>query len=297
MYTKFKHEILDSGIDIIIVLIIIMFIGQTYINLAGMLMLYIVVRSLFVKALTIVLSISFFLFLSILVFAKTAEFSSEAYIALFISFIVITLILVIIQLVKSLVHAFTDKNEEPLKSKKKLLNLLFKLINWLEHLFYVFRVVVGIFYPILITIVIILSFAALNSAINGYYDGEGLEKGIYESYSQERLEIINDTTSLSVEDYLLELNEKGYIYFSAVTYFTIGYGDYVPKGSIIKNVAMIEMIIAHFMNLSVFAIYSNLIYKLIIKGSTRKKETSDKVDRTPEALILVKDEKCNGYEI
>ncbi len=69
--------------------------------------------------------------------------------------------------------------------------------------------------------------------------------------------------------YIKELNKKGYIFFSSSTFFTIGYGDIVPRGEYLRTIIIIEMIISHFLSISIFALFSVLFYDFI-KGKKIK---------------------------
>ena len=93
-------------------------------------------------------------------------------------------------------------------------------------------------------VIVIICFTAVYESLNLYYYNEGLiEEGLLLATSPEVL-----------------ASEYDLLYFSFVTYFTIGYGDIIPSGTLVKFVAEAEMLIGSLINTVVAPTLIGLIF-------------------------------------
>lgn len=66
-----------------------------------------------------------------------------------------------------------------------------------------------------------------------------------------------------------KVSEWDALYFSSVTFFTIGYGDVVPKGNLLKLFVQLEMIVGHLINVFYAATLLNFLISNLATGQTQ----------------------------
>ena len=150
--------------------------------------------------------------------------------------------------------------------------------SFIKRLYYGFRnlhhsvtIILASIYPVILTIVIIITFSGVYNSANVFYetmDGEGA--GLIYSSTGELLDSISLQGRMVTASELKGLLNYDYIYFSTITYFTIGYGDIVPVGLNMKTIVMFEMLIAHILNISIFALFGTLFYEFIKHGNRNR---------------------------
>ncbi len=259
-------RLLGVGIDIILAIVLITF-CRTDIMLTGFLLLYSIVRAFFVGNILVIAVVNGIILYSILTNSIMHTIQNEQQIMTHTSITVVLLVLAAVQVFVILfrVFALEDKQSEIVFSSKHAWGrwLLFKL----DALHRVVGVVLATLYPVILTLAVVIAFSGLYSSANAYYMHEGSESvlGLVYADSQELLPPIRIGGPVMAGDELRALEQNDFLYFSTVTYFTIGYGDIVPEGSVIKTMIILESIIAHILNISIFALFGTLFYEFIKK--------------------------------
>lgn len=121
---------------------------------------------------------------------------------------------------------------------------------------------------IFITLLIISIFSFIYLSISNverrtrdtYYDYPNFEFSVkrrivtpYENYIEVPMENYEIYQSNNVNCYSYNFSFLDSLYFSSATYFTVGFGDYQPKGSL-RIISMIEMIISYLMTVLIFGV-------------------------------------------
>ncbi|MGF7057230.1 potassium channel family protein [Brassicibacter mesophilus] len=82
-------------------------------------------------------------------------------------------------------------------------------------------------------------------------------------------ETINEL-NLQYKNYLTDISDSNY--FSTITYFTIGYGNIVPKGGYLKKIVQSEIYISHLFTVLIIPILLSFIQNQLTNNSEHRKE-------------------------
>lgn len=169
--------------------------------------------------------------------------------------LVLTCILIIYLLIMSLQVTMSIRESQETQlceytDDSIIIKYLIRFDNFINSIYLKLKVITPIILAILIITLTLLSYASIYKNINKVFvDDDSI--GI---------------TQINKE----ELDEYDYFYFSSVTYFTIGYGDIIPVGSIVKTTTITEMIIAFIINIS----FVPIIITVLLTKDNRNNETS-----------------------
>jgi len=197
------------------------------------------------------------------------------------SFISLFIVLILSQAFTILIKAFSNKLEVPPIFKRWQLRFLSRFIFLFDIVYYIASIILAVVYPIIVSMMIITIFAGSYNSINNYHELRSEEDGIYYSATDMRLKSKADESDIVGLSNLEFLIENDYAYFSTTTFFTIGYGDITPRGSIAKSMTMLQMIISNITGISIFALYGTLFYnyigdKKVIRNTERYMNDSDR---------------------
>lgn len=95
----------------------------------------------------------------------------------------------------------------------------------------------------LTTFIVITSFTLIYEHYNSYAFYNNLDEGIY--YSQQTNGLVLPENKIRFNNIAIKFDP---LYFSSVTYFTVGYGDIYPKGEKLKFIVQTEMMFSHLIN-------------------------------------------------
>lgn len=236
MKNKILRELWNYGVDMIVIIGIFIFLLRmvnTHAFLSPILLtllLYLLIRSVFVKyiGLTIIMNLFMILFLvsgPLLIKIENADAIYKNFGILF-GLVVFTTIQVFVIIYR----AFNYKLEKSIEGNRwyhKLLNRMFFIIDYTS---FIFNIIIALIYPMILSIAIIIMFSGLYNSVNYYYSISGKDLGVYNVETEKTLQVVENSSGDMFFSDIVRLNEEGYIYFSAVTFFTIGYGDYLPHG-------------------------------------------------------------------
>lgn len=272
----FKSNILknffDYGLDISLIFIVVIlfsalnrFFEMTTINfILALGIIYSIVRSIFIKHVLIMMIMNILVFF--LVFGAISNVHFEAISGIYKSLIVLfsMVIFMALQVFSIIYRAFTYKPEEVKETKTKIGKYIEIIFRFFDFIIFKIQIVIGIMYPIILTIIIILIFSSFYNSAHDFYSTSIEENlGIINPNTGERL--VGTNLSDGIYSYVFDLFENRWIYFSTITYFTIGYGDLVPKGTAIEAIVILETLVSNLLNISFFAIYSSLLYEKVVK--------------------------------
>lgn len=262
---KLKDEVFDIGFDTILAFISLGIIGSNKATIFGLIMLYIVLRSFFIKNPLFIVLINIFVIYGILLVSSTSIKANHIF--TYIIVLIVLLLITIIQISRILLLSLSRETVKQEQSTNKIKNTVLKVIYLFEKSFNSMKFLMALICIAILIGTFILTFASMYNTINGIYVTKNESAGYYNvvgnSDNITRLSYIENFNPIEIFDYIKKLHEEGYIYFSSVTYFTIGYGDFIPKGDIARLITIIQMVIAQILNLTVFALFTSLFSSYI----------------------------------
>jgi hypothetical protein len=257
-------NLFDLGLDI---LLIIYFLPKLNLNIyiVIFLLLYCVLRTFVVNHIMIVIFINAIIIYAILSGSISTTISKETDIITIMIMTILLMIIVITQIFTIIFKSFRIKIEKPPRCKKTFFKILAKICFAFDSVYYITNVLVAIIYPVILSVTIIITFSGIYNSLNNYYNSSEYKgtDGLYYTLDNTRLKSVEYNNKTIGFNEIAKLNKNNYLYFSATTYFTIGYGDIVPKGLYLRTVTIIQMLIAHILNISIFALFSALFYDFI----------------------------------
>lgn len=264
---------IEYGLDVFMVSFIINFLS-TDSNGFYFVFTYMFFRSFYIKSILITMYTNFFLLLLAGVFSTFTPILNENQIYILLLFSMVALVMGIM-ISFNCIYKLLSRNMLSSTLEIDPKSFFKKIIDCVEN---IIRGVFAIIYPCIIIFMVIMCFAGIYNSANYYYDINEFEGniGITEVSSNQRLTGLKlEEKSVSNWFQLKELIGSGYMYFSSVTFFTIGYGDLIPKGSLIRNITNIEMIIAHILTITYFALYSSRFYEFLKKMNNDLKTSTN----------------------
>lgn len=265
------RKVFGFGIDILTAIMIMIFLRPGLTG-AGLLLLYSVVRAFFVRNILTIAVVNGIIIYSIITNSIRHRIMQESEILFHAGITGVLLALAAVQVFVILFRVFSIEDCDPGETAHRQKNWRQRIVHTLESLHQMIGVVLATIYPVLLTIVIIVSFAGLYSTSNAYYMEQSNEKatGLVYSDTEELLRPVNMGGPMISGIDIKGLVQNDFVYFSTVTYFTVGYGDIVPKGTAIKNLIIMESLMAHILNISIFALFGTLFYEFV-KNKNQKK--------------------------
>ncbi|WP_202707222.1 ion channel [Sporosalibacterium faouarense] len=253
----------EEGLDMMIIILLIPLLSKISSLIFGVLLVYCIIRSCFVKNIVPALMINILILLTALITSINSNIHGENEVVFLIVTTTVLLIIATIQIFVILIRIFNfGKKVEHVNQYIGWKGSVIKILSVFKDMLYTLRIIIGIIYPILLTCIILLSFAGMYNGINYFYKDSKHEIGLY-SNNGIRIETTNIDGLSNIGGNLRRLNRNGYLYFSATTHFTIGYGDISPKGELFRFVTIIHMILSHMLNISLFAVFGALFYDFI----------------------------------
>lgn len=255
-------ELFNYGIDVIIVFSFLNFFEEQFF-FPVIIIIYCLVRFYFIKHVAVSIFLNLIFIYSLISISLTQRVGTEEQIILLSVIYVAAIAIVSSQVFVIILRSFSTNLVKPPNSNKPIIQILLKTTFIFDSFYYVISVILAFVYPILLTLTIVLSFSGLYANINTYYNIEKNDSGLIYSLDQSKLDSIKLDSNLVTFKDMSEIIKKDYFYFSSITYFTIGYGDITPIGHYLKTLISIEMMVAHILNISFFALFGTIFYDFI----------------------------------
>jgi hypothetical protein len=274
---KLIFNLFDFGFDILLVIIFLAkFKANIYFSMVFLV--YCILRTFLVKHIYIVIFINLLVIFTIFSGSISTMISKETDIITIMIVIILLLIIVITQIFTIIFKAFKFKIEKPPFCQKKFLRILGKICFAFDSIYYVTNILIAFIYPIILSVTVIIAFSGIYNSLNHYYNSSEYQgtDGLYYTLDNTRLKSVEYNNAIISFDDIVKLNKNNYLYFSAATYFTIGYGDIVPKGLYLRTITILQMIIAHVLNISIFALFGTLFYDFIKSKKVVKFKVTNK---------------------
>ncbi|KXZ39414.1 Ion channel [Alkalithermobacter thermoalcaliphilus JW-YL-7 = DSM 7308] len=247
----FKNTIFLAFLSIIILLPIL----DKYKNVIFELFVVVLILNIFIfnfhKSICIsILSLSLLSFVMVLILHNETLFvygikSKINFINIYL-FILICYFLILINLLITSYRIYRQKEPELIYSSP-----VFRLVYNVEKIFYKGNIFLILFLYLIIIIITIYSFAKVYEYITLYEDGQLLQytTSISQNYTKGKVTEVSDC-----------------IYFSSLTFYTVGYGDIVPVGYHLKFIVQLEVFIGNLLNVVLIGLILNFVNSKITKS-------------------------------